>query len=62
MKDLIRFAIEIGDNTPLVLIDPETARWIKEIDSSLTLVPDRNHFEYVYLASDLAETPGKKLP
>ncbi|MGA2105223.1 DUF2156 domain-containing protein [Methanoregula sp.] len=59
MKDLIRFAIEIGDNTPLVLIDPETARWIKEIDSSLTLVPDRNHFEYVYLASDLAELPGK---
>ena len=56
MKDLIRFAIEIGDNTPLVLIDPETARWIKEIDSSLTLVPDRNHFEYVYLASDLADS------
>ena len=59
MKDLIRFAIEIGDNTPLVLIDPETARWIKEIDSSLTLVPDRNHFEYVYLASDLADSREK---
>ncbi|MFZ0005560.1 MAG: phosphatidylglycerol lysyltransferase domain-containing protein [Methanoregula sp.] len=59
MKDLIRFAMEIGDNTPIVLIDPETSRWIKEIDPSITLIPDRNHFEYVYLASDLAELPGK---
>jgi hypothetical protein len=59
MMDLIRFALEIGDDMPLVLIDPETARWIKEIDPSLTLIPDRNHFEYVYLASDLAELPGK---
>ena len=59
MRDVIRFALEIGDNTPLVLIDPETVQWIRELDPSLTLVPDRNHFEYVYLASDLAELPGK---
>ncbi len=45
MKDLIRFALEIGDDSPLVLIDPETVRWIQEIDPTLTLIPDRNHFE-----------------
>ncbi|MFY9981646.1 MAG: phosphatidylglycerol lysyltransferase domain-containing protein [Methanoregula sp.] len=59
MKDLVRFALEIGDDTPIVLIDPATAQWIRELDSTLTLVPDRNHFEYVYRASDLAELPGK---
>jgi hypothetical protein len=59
MKDLIRFAMEIGDDTPIVLIDPQTVQWMKEIDPALTLVPDRNHFEYVYRASDLAELPGK---
>ena len=59
MRDVIRFAMEFADDTPMVLIDPETARWMKELDSSLTLVPDRNHSEYVYLASDLAELPGK---
>ena len=59
MKDLIRFAMEIGDDTPIVLIDPQTVQWMKEIDPALTLIPDRNHFEYVYRASDLAELPGK---
>ncbi len=59
MKDLIRFAMEIGDDTPLVLIDPQTVQWMKELDPSLTIIPDRNHFEYVYRASDLAELPGK---
>ena len=59
MREVIRFAMEFADDTPLVLIDPPTAQWIKELDPSLTLVPDRNHFEYVYLAADLAELPGK---
>jgi hypothetical protein len=59
MNDLIRFAMEIGDDTPLVLIDPATAQWIRDLDPTLTLVPDRNHFEYVYRATDLAELPGK---
>ena len=45
MKDLIRFAMEIGDDTPIVLIDPQTVQWMKELDPSLTLIPDRNHFE-----------------
>ena len=59
MREVIRFAMKFADDTPLVLIDPPTAQWIKELDPSLTLVPDRNHFEYVYLAADLAELPGK---
>jgi uncharacterized protein len=32
---------------------------MQEIDPGLLLVPDLNHFEYVYRAADLAELPGK---
>lgn len=60
MRALIRLALDISDDTPLVLIDPETARWMQELEPDLVLVPDRNNFEYVYRASDLAELPGKK--
>ena len=52
--------MEVSDDTPLVFIEPDTARWMQEIDPGLLLVPDLNHFEYVYRAVDLAELPGKK--
>ena len=59
MRALVRLALYVGDDTPLVLIDPDTARWLQKIDPNLMLVPDRNHFDYVYKATDLAELPGK---
>lgn len=61
MQEVIRLALEIGDeNKPLMLIDPDTAQWMKKIDPDLVLVPDLKLFEYVYRASDLAELPGRK--
>jgi hypothetical protein len=42
------------------LIDPDTASWMRETCAGLNLIPDRNHFEYVYRASDLADLPGKQ--
>jgi uncharacterized protein len=59
LRSLIRLASDVSDNEPIVLIDPDTARWMQEICPAINLVPDRNHFEYVYRASDLAELPGK---
>jgi len=59
LRSLIRFASDVSDNEPIVLIDPETARWMREVCPGINLVPDRNHFEYVYRAADLAELPGK---
>ena len=59
MKDLLRFAMEYGDDTPMVLLDPATAQWIRDLDPTVKIVPDRDHFEYVYRALDLAELPGK---
>jgi uncharacterized protein len=61
MRELIRLAMDVGDDEkPIILIDPDTARWMKEIDPDLSLVPDLKHFEYVYRTLDLAKLPGKK--
>ncbi len=59
LRSLIRLASDISDNEPVVLIDTETAVWMREVCPGINLVPDRNHFEYVYRAADLAELPGK---
>jgi hypothetical protein len=58
-RSLFRLASDVSDNEPIVLIDPDTARWMQETCPGINLVPDRNHFEYVYRASDLSELPGK---
>jgi len=59
LKALIRLASEVSNYEPVVLIDPDTATWMRETCCGMNLVPDRNHFEYVYRAADLAELPGK---
>lgn len=58
LRSLIRLASDVSDNEPIVLIDPDTAVWMREICPGINLQPDRNHFEYVYRAADLAELPG----
>jgi hypothetical protein len=59
MSALLRLALDVGDDTPLVFIDPDTAWWLQKIDPNLMLVPDRDHYDYVYKATDLAELTGK---
>jgi hypothetical protein len=59
LRSVIRLASEVSDNEPVGLIDPDTASWMKEICPGINLVPDRNHFEYVYRVSDLADLPGR---
>jgi len=59
LRSLIRLASEVSDNEPIVVIEPETAAWMQEVCPDITLIPDRNHFEYVYSAADLADLPGK---
>jgi hypothetical protein len=58
MADLFRLGNEMSDCTPLVLIDPSTAEWMKTTFGNPDIVPDRDHFEYVYRAQDLAELPN----
>ncbi len=59
LRSVISLASDVSDNEPLGLIDPETACWMKEVCPGINLVADRNHFEYVYRASELADLPGK---
>ena len=59
LRSLIRLASDVSDAEPVVLIDPDTASWMRDTCSGLNLLPDRNHFEYVYRSSDLADLPGK---
>lgn len=59
MRVLLKLALDVGDETPLTHIYPDTAQWLHEIDPNLVLVPDRDHSDYVYRASDLAELHGK---
>jgi len=58
MADLIRLGDEVSDCTPMVLIDPPTAEWMTSAFGQQDIVPDRDHFEYVYRAKDLAELPN----
>jgi uncharacterized protein len=61
MQAVIRLAMDMGnDDKPLIIIDPDTAQWMKKMNPDLLLVPDLNHFEYVYRALDLVELSGKK--
>ena len=59
LRSLIRLASDVSDNEPIVLINPGTAVWMREVCPGINLVPNRNHFEYVYRSLDLAELPGK---
>ena len=58
MADLLRLGNEMSDCTPMVLIDPSTAEWMTSAFGHPDIVPDRDHFEYVYRAQDLAELPN----
>ncbi len=58
LKDLISLSFKVSDSQPILLIDPATAEWMRSVDPTLDIVQDRNEFEYMYLAKDLAELPG----
>jgi hypothetical protein len=58
MADLLRLGNEVSDCTPMVLIDQSTAEWMTSALGPQDIVPDRDHFEYVYRAKDLAELPN----
>lgn len=58
VKQVLILAKNEGSNPPVVIIDSQTKDLIKTFFPKLDFKPDRDYFEYVYLASDLAELPG----
>ncbi len=59
LADLLELATESKDNYPLVILDSETKDWILQLYPDLKLDTERKYFDYVYLAKNLAELPGK---
>lgn len=58
IKQVLQLAKKEGSDPPLVIIDSQTKGLISNFFPKLDFKPDRDYFEYVYLASDLAELPG----
>ena len=59
LKEVMSLAIKSEEEYPFVILDPEMKDWMAGLYPDLDFHPERKYFEYVYLASDLAELPGK---
>jgi hypothetical protein len=57
---VLSLAGEIGSEIPFGMIDSKTKDRLMDHNPSLVFETDRDFFDYVYLASDLAELHGKK--
>ncbi len=60
LTDVLRLAAKSEEEHPFVILDPETKEWMNGLYPDLQFHAERKYFDYVYLASDLAELPGKK--
>ncbi|NPV63129.1 MAG: DUF2156 domain-containing protein [Methanotrichaceae archaeon] len=60
LAEVMELSARSDDPHPLVILDPGSWEWISELYPGLELHPERDYFDYVYLASELAELPGKK--
>ena len=62
-KDLFQQLFELakkeGSDQPFGIIDTATKNWLSINFRKLKFVPHRDYFDYVYLASNLAELPGR---
>jgi len=60
LSDVLQLASQSEDDYPFVILDPASLNWISGLYPELQLHEERYYFDYVYLARDLAELPGKK--
>jgi uncharacterized protein len=59
LREVLMLAAGGEEEQPLVILDPETKDWMAGLYPELEFHPERRYFEYVYLADELAELPGK---
>ncbi len=59
LRDVLRLAAESEEEKPFVILDLKTKDWMAGLYPNLEFHPERRYFEYVYLATELAELPGK---
>jgi hypothetical protein len=60
LAEVLALAARSDDLYPLVILDYESREWISALYPDLQLHPERNYFDYVYLAAELADLPGRK--
>ncbi len=60
LAEILSLALDHGDDAPFVIFGDEAKDLIATQYPHLPLRPDRDLAEYVYLATDLAELPGKR--
>jgi len=59
LKELLEFANEVGNDPPMGVLDQEMVKRLGMAIPGLSTVERREYFDYVYLASDLRDLPGK---
>jgi hypothetical protein len=59
LEEVIYLARKEGGVRPIVAIEEQANEWIGGIYPKIKMTADRNFFDYVYLAKNLAELPGK---
>ncbi|MDM7913365.1 MAG: phosphatidylglycerol lysyltransferase domain-containing protein [Methanotrichaceae archaeon] len=60
LAEVLALAAKSQEEHPLVILDPDSKDWIASLYLDLAFEADRRYFDYVYLARDLAELPGKR--
>lgn len=59
LREVLDVAKKEGSERPLVGAEEEARGWIGKLYPAMELVPDRDAFDYVYLADDLAKLAGQ---
>ncbi len=59
LREVMMIAAQSEEELPFVILDTETKDWMAGLYPELEFHPQRRYFEYVYLATELAELPGK---
>ena len=59
-EQVVKLAIKEGTDPPMGVIDTVARERLRKLYHELTFEPHREFFDYVYLASDLAELAGRK--
>ena len=59
VKELMMLARETGTDYLMVLVDDDQKNWLSSNFGYLDFVSHRDYYDYVYLASDLADLQGK---
>lgn len=60
VTELLKLSAELGLERPLVELDADTKMWLEHEMPTLKFDPLRDFFDYVYLATDLRDLPGKR--